>query len=44
MYSSIKRIAKLGSQILIDDELEREGFLDGDERVSFLMSIINRRH
>ena len=29
-------------QILFDDKIEREGFLDGDKRFSFLMTIINR--
>ena len=30
-------------RILIQDEIELEGFLDGDERGSFFVSVINRK-
>ena len=37
MYSSIKRITKVWKvgKFFIDHKIEREGFLNGDERVSF---------
>ena len=34
-YQMNNKTSKWGRQILIDDKIEREGFLNGDERVSF---------
>ena len=37
----LKRIAKQGQQILIDDKIGREGFLERGERINSFMSFIN---
>ena len=45
VYSCIKRIEKKirSQQNLIDNKIEKEGFLEGDERVNFLMFVIHRK-
>ena len=44
MYSRIKGLAKQvrEEQILKDNKIEREGFLDGNEGIIFFMSIVDR--